>query len=80
MVDEHLITLREAIQRRVRFVRKVGWALEWMELPLIEPDGVGPWYSLHSRYLRVPEKVLYREFDHDAREWEPGDLADVNEL
>lgn len=44
------MTLREAVAKRIKFVRLPSWAApdDHLELLLLDGGGVGPWATLHS--------------------------------
>ena len=43
------MTIREALQSRIRFVRMPTWEPSaYIELPLLEDGGHGPWATVHD--------------------------------
>lgn len=48
------MTLREALEKEIRFVRKPAWANpdDRLELPLLGNGQYGPWCTLHSPAMK----------------------------
>jgi hypothetical protein len=82
--SEELISLREAAQQRIRYMRKPAWQNEYIELPLVD-GGWGPWFTLHSPWAKDnpdtqgldEQKILYTDLDLDERAYISYDPEDA---
>ena len=80
-MTDNLISLKEAAERKIRFVRKPQWPKDYLEIPLLEEGGVGPWYTVHAPWAvdlpdmqdLVAQKVLFTLLDLDERAYLPHD-------
>jgi len=71
------MNIQEALEQRVRYLRKPFWAMpdDHLELPLLE-KGFGPWAILHSpqacRDELKSQSILIFSLLNDAdTDWEP---------